>query len=144
MIFDHIKNRDRYQYDQKLYGALCYIAGHANDPFPEERRILGGVVKYLNLKTKPEEEAAFEVHKILGDVQYMISGVEGIQTMDISCGTPSTEFSEEKDYGEFTGEPDGTYWLKPGYFVAVMPNEIHKTGIMKGVPMNVKKIVYKF
>lgn len=144
MIFDHIKNKERYKYDQKLYDALCYIDAHKDDEFPAERKVLAGIAKYLTLKTKPEQDAAFEVHHLQGDVQYMVSGTEGVQTMDFDCGTPTGEFSEEKDYGEFTGEPDGTYWLKPGYFMAVMPYEIHKTGIMYKEPGTVRKIVYKF
>ena len=143
MIYDHIRNKERYRYHEKLYEALCYIAEHAGEEFPAERRILAGIIKYLPLLTKPEEQAVFEMHKLQGDVQYMVEGVEGVQTLDLLAGEPAGEFSEEKDYGEYTGQPDGTYWLKPGYFAVFMPYEIHKTGIMDGTPKVVKKIVYK-
>lgn len=144
MIYDHINNRDRYKYDQKLYQALCYIADHSGEPFPAERKVLGGVVKYLYIQTKPEDQAVFEVHHLLADVHYVVSGVEGFQTADLSAAVPSGPFSEEQDYGEFTAEPDGTYWIKPGYFAVAMPEEVHKTGIMLESPATVQKIVYKF
>ena len=143
MIYDSLQNKERYRHIPKLYEALCYLEQFSEENFPPERRVLGGVVKFLTLRTKPEAEAVFENHRLLGDIHYVIKGVEGIQTADLSHMVPTGEFSEEKDYGEYIGKPDGTYWIRPGYFAVVAPNEVHKTGIMESEPGEVKKIVYK-
>lgn len=148
MIYDSIKNKDRYKDMPKLYEALCYLEGITEENFPEKRIVIDGIKKFVvpkNYETEPEEVAPYEVHHIRADIHYMIKGVEGVQTADESELTPiKGGYILEKDCGEFEGPIDGTYWIKPGYFALVLPGEAHRTGIMNGKPEPILKAVYKY
>jgi len=147
MIYDSIKNKDRYKFDPKLYEALCYLERVTEENFPESKVVLDGILKFVVPKvydTEPVEDAPFEAHAIRADIHYMVVGTEGIQTADTESMKLKGEFSVPNDCGEYEGEPDGTYWIQPGYFAVAFPGEIHKTGIMKGTPEPIKKAVYKY
>lgn len=147
MIYDSILNKDRYKDMPKLYEALCYLENITEENFPQSRVVLNGKLKFVvpkNYETEPEEDAPLEVHAIRADIHYMVKGVEGVQTADARTLKVKVPFSEEKDCGEYEGEVDGTYWLKPGYFALVLPGEAHRTGIMNGKPEPILKAVYKY
>jgi len=147
MIYDSIKNKERYKGIPKLYEGLCYLEQITKENFPAQRVVLDGKLKFVVPKTystKTEEEAKFEVHRTQADIHYMVEGVEGVQTGDSSEMELKGEFSEERDWGEYVGTPSGTYWLTPGHFIATFPNEAHKTGILKDGSKPILKAVYKF
>ena len=146
MIFDSIKNKDRYKDIPKLYEGLCYLAKITKENFPYERIALDGKLKFVVPKTystKTEDEAKFEIHHTQADIHYMVEGVEGVQTGDPS-EMETVAYFPERDWGECKGTPDGTYWLRAGYFVATLPNEAHKTGILCGESKPILKAVYKY
>lgn len=147
MIYDSIKNKDRYKYDPKLYEGLCHLASLTPETFPEKKLVIDGIKKFIVPKvydTEPEEVAPFEAHAIRADIHYMLEGTEGVQTADESACKVIGEFSVPNDCGIYEGEVDGTYWIHPGYFCLVFPHEVHRTGIMQGSPKPIKKAVYKY
>ena len=147
MIYDHIDNRDRYKGMPKLYEGLCWLANVTEENFPKERVVLDGKMKFVVPKTyttKTEEEAAFENHRTQADIHYMVRGVEGIRVEDVSRMQLVGEFSEERDWGKYEGEVEGITWIRDGYFVAVLPGEAHKTGILKDEAKPILKAVYKY
>lgn len=147
MIYDSIKNKERYREMPKLYEALCYLEGITEENFPEKKVVLDGIRKFVvpkKYETEPEEAAPFEAHAIRADIHYMIKGTEGVQTADLREVTPLHEFSVPNDCGEYEGPVDGTYWIKPGYFALVLPGEVHRTGIMKDEPEPILKAVFKY
>lgn len=147
MIYDSIKNKERYKNMPKLYEALCYLEGITEENFPDKKIVLDGIRKFVVPKvyeTESEETAPYESHAIRADIHYMIRGVEGVQTADLMEVTPLREFSVDHDCGEYEGPVDGTYWIKPGYFAVVLPGEVHRTGIMNGKPEPILKAVYKY
>ncbi|MCD8078384.1 MAG: YhcH/YjgK/YiaL family protein [Lachnospiraceae bacterium] len=149
MIFDTIKNKDKYKDMPKVYEALCYLENVTVENMPEKRLDLKPdnqaflVPKVYD--TEPEETAPFEAHRLRADIHYMLEGTEGVQTADVNDPriTPNGEFRVNNDCGDFFGEPDGTYWLRPGLFALSFPGEVHRTGIMKDKPEPIKKVVYK-
>lgn len=147
MIYDSIKNIDRYRNIPQLYEGLLYLRTITKENFPKQRVVLDGKKKFAVPKlyrTKSPEEAHFEVHRTQADIHYMVEGVEGVQTADSAEMELQGTFSEERDWGEYTGVPDGTYWIRPGYFAATFPGEAHKTGLCAGRPQNIRKLVYKY
>ena len=147
MVYDSIANKDRYKDIPQLYQGLCYLAGITRENFPRERVVLDGKRRFVVPKTystKDVNEAKFEVHRTQADIHYMVEGEEGVQTADHTAMTLKGEFSTERDWGEYVGEPDGCYWLRPGYFLATFPYEAHKTGIARGESRPILKAVYKY
>lgn len=147
MIFDSILNKERYREIPWLYEALCSLEQITAETLPHERLTLDGTRKFIvpkRYETEPEEQAAFEAHRLRADIHYMLRGIEGVQTADLRAVTELAPFSEEKDCGEYAGPVDGTYWLRPGYFALVLPGEVHRTGIMNGQPEPIVKAVYKY
>lgn len=147
MIYDHIKNRERYKGIPKLYEGLCTLAKINEENFPKERVVIDGKMKFIVPKTyttKTEEEAKFEIHHTQCDVHYMVHGVEGIKVEDMDKMERKGDFSTERDWGEYVGDVDGIVWISDGYFVATFPDEAHKTGIMKEEPAPILKAVYKY
>lgn len=148
MIYDSIKNKERYKDMPKLYEALCYLETLTPENFTENRITLDGIKKFVVRKdydTESTETAPYEVHHIRADIHYMLVGTEGVQTGDEAELTPiKGGYVLEKDCGEVEGHVDGTYWIKPGYFALVLPYEAHKTGIMVDKPERILKAVYKY
>lgn len=147
MIYDHISNKDRYKGMPQLYEGLCWLAEITEENFHYERVTLDGKLKFVvpkTYETKPEDEAKFENHRTQADIHYMVKGCEGIKVEDISKMELVGEFSEERDWGEYKGDVDGITWIKDGYFVAVLPGEAHKTGIMFGESKPILKSVFKY
>lgn len=150
MIFDSIKNKDKYKDMPKVYEALCYLDTITEENFPQKRIDLKpdnqAFVVPKVYDTEHEETAPFECHRLRADIHYMVVGTEGVQTADVNDSRiiPNGEFRVPNDCGDFSGEPDGTYWIRPGYFALCFPGEVHRTGIMKGKPETIKKAVYKF
>lgn len=149
MIFDNIKNKDRYKDMPKIYKALCYLETLTEENFPEKRIDFEPDNQYFVVpkvyETEPEETAPFECHRLRADIHCMVVGTEGAQTADVNDEriTPNGEFRVSGDCGDFFGEPDGTYWIRPGYFLIAFPGEVHRTGIMNGKPESIKKAVIK-
>jgi len=149
MIFDSIKNKELYKGMPRIYKALEYLETLAPETLPEKRTDFEPDNMFFvvpkRYDTEPESVAPFEAHKLRLDIHYMLEGCEGVQTADINDPriSPDGEFRDKNDCGEFIGEVDGTYWLRPGYFALSFPGEIHRTGIMKSKPEPIKKAVFK-
>jgi len=149
MIFDSIRNKDLYKGMPKVYEALCRLEKITAETLPAKREDYEPDNQFFLVPkvydTEPEEVAPFEAHRLRADIHYMLEGVEGVQTADVNDPriVPDGEFRVNNDCGEFIGQPDGTYWLRPGYFALCFPGEVHRTGIMDGEPKPIKKAVFK-
>ncbi len=149
MIFDSIKNKEKYKEMKRVYEALCYLETLTEENFPEKRIDFEPNNQFFVVPkvydTEPEEVAPFEAHRLRADIHYMVVGTEGVQTADVNDEriTPNGEFRVSSDCGDFFGQPDGTYWIRPGYFAISFPGEVHRTGIMKDKPEPIKKAVFK-
>jgi biofilm protein TabA len=148
MIFDSIKNKEFYKGMPRIYEALEFLETLTPDTLPEKRVDFEQDEYYVLPKrydTVPEQDIPFEVHHARLDIHYMLEGCEGVQSVDETDPSvkPLAEFREDKDIGRFNAEPDGTYWLRPGYFALSLPGEVHKTGFFKDQPIAIKKAIVK-
>lgn len=146
MIFDTIQNKKNYKQDKLLYQALCYLADLHPGEMPAPNTVLIPDTLFCNpvtLTSKPEEGLVYEAHKKYIDLHYIVEGVEGIATADITTLEMVTPYSREKDIGFLTGPEDGRYYVKPGQFMVCYPNDAHKVAIMKKTPAPIQKIVFK-
>jgi YhcH/YjgK/YiaL family protein len=149
MIFDTIRNKHLYRDMPRVYQALEYLEALTITTLPGKRVDFEPDNKFFIVPkiyvTEPENVAPLEAHRLRIDIHYMLEGVEGIQTVAVSDERiiPDGEFRVSDDCGEFSGETDGTYWLRPGYFALCFPGEAHRTGIMRDEPRPIKKAVFK-
>ena len=122
MIFDTLKN------------ANCY--------FPLNPAYQEAVQEY---ETKHEVDARFEGHRKYIDIQYIISGVEVMDAIEIAQATPATEYNEEKDVTFYqSGKSTARAALTADHFAIFLPHDIHRPGLsLDNTPSTVKKIVVK-
>jgi YhcH/YjgK/YiaL family protein len=101
-------------------------------------------VQVKEYDTKPPEEAKFETHNKMFDIQYVVSGEE-LFSLAPRDGLEETEpYSDEKDITFYRDPPQyGSLQLRPGDLVVVSPDEAHKPACMVGKPSPVKKIIIK-
>jgi len=104
--------------------------------------IYGLVQEYT---TKSEEQGKFEGHRKYIDIQYIISGIESIEVIDISKAKANTEYNDVKDIEFYdNNEKTGNVVLENGEYAILYPNDIHKPGMTFGnKSTTVKKIVVK-
>ncbi len=146
MIFDTLKNKANYKQSPLLYQALCYLDALKQGSLPLPGTVLVQEKLFANpitLISKPEEDLLFEAHRNYIDIHYMVKGIEGIATADLSALNVVIPYDEEKDIEFLTGEEDGRYYLKPGQFMICYPTDAHKVAIMKDLPDKIQKIVLK-
>lgn len=146
MIFDSLKNKERYKDFPLLYQALNYLAQLKPDELPDSTVVLIKDTLFLNpvsLVSRPEAECIYEAHKKYTDLHYILEGVEGIATAAPSALTETSAYDEAKDIMFFEGPEDGRYYLKPGQFMVCFPEDAHKVAMMKDNPAPIKKIVFK-
>lgn len=146
MIFDTIQNKDHYKDNALLYQALTYLEHLTPQTFPETTHVLIPDVVFCNpvtLTSKPEEQCIYEAHRRYIDVHYIVEGVEGIATAQVSSLSVATPYHTQKDVEFFEGNEDGRYYLKPGQFMVCWPTDAHKVAMMQDAPAHIRKIVCK-
>ena len=103
---------------------------------------------YVNIhgyETLPERECCWENHKHTVDIQYLISGSEGIRWTSVEeLGVP-TRYIKEKDRQEFAVPlgPISLITLQAGWFALFMPGDAHCPMISLREPNLVRKAVVK-
>lgn len=109
---------------------------------------LGELNWYANVHcytTLPDIECAWENHTRTIDIQYMVSGSEGIRwTAAHQLGTPG-RYLEDKDREEF-GSPScatSLLHLHPGMFAIFLPGDAHCPKITLSKPETLRKVVVK-
>lgn len=149
MIVDNLKNSEMYYgLSNKFEKAFEFIRKVAEENLPVGKYEIDGTGVYglvQEYTSKTEEQGKFEGHRKYIDIQYIISGIERIEVIDISKAQPNTEYNNEKDI-EFYDNNEKTVnvVLEAGEYVILYPNDIHKPGMTFGnEPTTVKKIVVK-
>lgn len=146
MIFDTIKNRKNYRDFPALFQALEFLSTLSLQEFPKEKVELDGSDLFANpvcLTSKPECDCIYEAHETYIDLHYIMEGIEGIQTADLSSLSVVTPYEASTDIGFYEGKADGLYYLKAGQFMVCWPQDAHKVAIMKDKPEGIRKIVVK-
>jgi len=130
-----------------LSKSLAWLGKHAaTAEFGDH--LLGVSGWYANVhgyETLPEAECKWENHLHTIDIQYLISGREGIRWAALNqLGIPK-HYIEDKDRQEFD-VPSGTASLivmRPGMFAVFLPGEAHCPKIAFPKTVTLRKVVVK-
>lgn len=92
--------------------------------------------------TRPVDQATWEGHRKYIDVQYILSGVEGITCNDIGQMSATQDYDANRDFQPFTGQGD-LLTIRAGFFAIFFPHDIHQPAVAIGQPGPVRKVVVK-
>jgi len=149
MIVDNLSNSKMYYgLSNKFEKAFDFIRKVAVENLPVGKYEIEGTDVYglvQEYTSKTEEQGKFEGHRKYIDIQYIISGIEIIEVMDISKAKANTEYNDVKDIEFYdNNEKTGNVVLESGEYAILYPNDIHKPGMTFGnTPTTVRKIVVK-
>ena len=149
MILDTMKNHQMYHcMHEKFAEAFAFIEKAVAQDLPVDRYELDGKALYAFIQsydTRPLADGKMEGHQNYIDIQYVISGRERIDLVDISRATAKTEYNPEKDVQFYTDDGiAGSYQLEAGDYGIFFPQDLHKPCLQAcGAPEAVKKIVVK-
>lgn len=139
MIFDKIENINRYGLNLRFVQDDLEKHQFGKGKFEIEGLHAFGID--LEYETKLEDKALWEAHRKYLDIHVLLEGEEYIHINDINNMKSSKEY--EDDYELFDGMSEQSIHLRPGYFLVLFPNEVHKTSILVNNSITVKKKVYK-
>ena len=145
MIIDQLDNGLFYfALNERLHRALLYLQKTDLSSLPvgkheiEGQRIFALVEEF---KTKPAEQGIWEAHRKYLDIHYVIAGREKIGYAAIKHMRPGA-YDVEKDLGIFEGEGDFMV-ARPGTFIIMFPQDVHRPGMAVQEPEPIKKLVMK-
>ncbi len=149
MIFDTLQNCEKYYalhtgFDQAFAFIKKAVAeNYAVGKYEIDGRKIHASIQEYN--SKAEADAKFEGHRKYIDIQYIASGAEIMQVVDIQKASLKTDYNQEKDV-EFYHDTDkaGNTLVEAGEYGIFFPNDIHKPGLsVLGNSAPVKKILVK-
>ena len=143
MIFDRLENISRYVSTVPNYQEIAtFLARNDLEELPLGRieispRLYANVETYVG---RDPSVTLFEGHCRYSDIQIVIAGKE---RFDFSGETrKDPEVDRERDIYFCSPASFGSFTLEPGFFVLLLPNELHRPALdFNGKP--VKKIVFK-
>ncbi|MDR1468680.1 MAG: YhcH/YjgK/YiaL family protein, partial [Spirochaetaceae bacterium] len=101
-------------------------------------------VQVKEYDTKPPEDARFETHDKMFDIQFVVSGEELFGLAPRAGLKETTPYDAEKDITFYHDPPRyGSVLLRAGDFIVVSPDDAHKPACMMEKPAPVKKIIVK-
>ena len=146
MIADHIRNAALYYgMSPRLAKALRYLAETDFSRIAPGKVDLDGADLYAMISeytTKPVAETKWEAHRKYIDVQFLVTGQEGIAVADLPTLKPAAPYDEAKDFQLL----EGSGWslsLKAHMFAIFFPHDAHMPCIAEGAPAPVRKVVVK-
>ena len=149
MIIGNIKNAERYfpVHGGLARGFAC-LRRAAEEGLAPGKYEIDGEVLYASAQeyeTFPEEGRVFEGHKKYIDLQFIVSGRERMEIVDIARAEEITPYDGTVDAAFFA--PKETAWsgiLEAGDFAILFPEDLHRPGLRAdGTAEAVKKIVVK-
>ena len=148
MVFDSIKNCATYYGMHKNFEkAFNFIKKAVEENLAVGKYELDGKELFASVQeydSKTDEQAKNEAHKNYIDIQYVVSGTEIIESVEIDKATPNTEYNPEKDVMFYQKSEDAVKLvLCAGEYAILFPQDVHRPGLCVDAPAPVKKIVVK-
>ncbi|MBQ8634925.1 YhcH/YjgK/YiaL family protein [bacterium] len=148
MIFDNLKNKKLYYSLHKNFEkAFDFLANTDLKNLPDGKYEIDGNEIYANvqsLKTKPQEEKKWEVHRKYIDIQYIISGKEKMgYGLLKDFPTTTIKYDEDKDIEFLDGKPFNFIDVQEGNFVIFFENDVHAPMLCVDSEENIKKVIVK-
>lgn len=128
---------------------LAYLASARVQDLPDGRYEVDGERVYAlvqSYQTLPEDEnAKYEAHRRYIDIQYIVSGVEGMGWAPLEQMQVNKEYSPEKDIllGACPISRATLVQVNAGEAAVFFPGDAHAPKLACGAPGPVKKIVVK-
>lgn len=146
MILTSLTNADLYAtIHPRLAQGIAYLRSGDWQGKAPGTYVLDGDALSANIQqydTIQPDEARWEAHRVYTDIQYVISGREGIAVGMLENFTPITEYAPDKDILFFDGSGD-VVDLDAGMLTILFPHDVHKPRLTAGEPSHVEKIVLK-
>lgn len=148
MIFDNLSNCGKYfglnKSFEKAFEFLKSVTADTEDKKYElDGKELYAIVSGYN--TKAPGDGRLEAHRNYIDIQYIVSGIETIEAVDLSKVCPKDGYNPEKDVEFFEDvEKTSKCVVEAGEYGIFFPNDVHKPGLAyNGNSTPVKKVVVK-
>jgi len=147
MIYDCLENLSLMPLPTPIRKKIAAFLRKAAE-LPDGKHEIDGSKVYVNLShitTKPLEEGVFEAHRKYADIQIVLEGAEQIGITQYPELDVKTPYSEPKDvvfYEPRTPEYSEVA-MRPGYFVLLLPQDIHMPCLAVKDPQPVRKAVVK-
>lgn len=143
MIFDTIEYVKNYQGLGRVYEALEFLAKTDFSKIPlGKHEIDGDNLFYMVNEYETELNGEVEAHTKYIDIQAILEGEEIIGVAPISVEKKTTVECPENDYCLYECETQPIL-MKPGSFLVLYPNDLHRPCIAVGSPAHVRKVVMK-
>lgn len=146
MIVDSLAHAALYErLTRNMPHAFAFLRRADLPTLPLGRHDLAGDAAYAvvhEYPTKPAGECIWEGHRRYIDVQYILSGVEGITVADITRMRPLADYDPARDFQPFEGAGD-LLSLHAGFYAIFFPHDIHQPAVALGHPAVVRKVVVK-
>ncbi len=150
MIIDNLKNCELYYgAHERFEKAFDFIKKAVEENLEIGKYEIDGKNLYAMVQeytAKLPEDAKFETHKNYIDIQYIISGKEKMEMMDIEKATPKTDYNPEKDVTFYENTDCTTVgFFADGEYGIYFPNDVHRPGMAIDINNRetVRKIVVK-
>ena len=149
MIIDKLENAAIYAGLGKEFEAgFAFLKRAVAEDLAPGKYEIDGDALYASVQeyvTFPDEGRVYEGHKKYIDLQFIVSGTERLEIVDIARAEETTPYDESIDAAFFAPEATPTTLiLQANDFAIFYPHDLHRPGLREsgeGVP--VKKIVVK-
>ena len=149
MIFDRLEHSKQYEnVHPRFKAAFEFIRTAVEENYEVGRYEIDGTNLYAIVQaynSKQEADAKNEAHKRYIDIQYVVSGMECIDSTDLCNAEPKTEYDPVKDVQFYHPATRPTRSvLQVGDYGIYFPHDVHRPGMcLNGDSQPVKKIVVK-
>lgn len=144
MVTDSLDNLEKYVSLNPLFTDVVKFI-RENDLMALEpgKHLIKGNDLFVNITTavgKTEEEATFETHRRMIDIQIPLDNTEGYGYMPLG-DLPEAPYDEMKDVSKYPGvRPRSVIYCEPGEFAIFWPQDGHQPCIGNG---NIRKAIFK-
>jgi YhcH/YjgK/YiaL family protein len=99
----------------------------------------------MTIPSKPASEQPAEKHETYFDIHLLLDGEEVIGwQLDDGSEVPSQSYDSEKDFALYGELKDESFVkLRPGMFVVLFPEELHRPGLTESDKNAIRKVVVK-
>ncbi len=144
MVVDTLNNLERYVSLNPLFeDVVKFIKENDLNKLEAGKHYIKEGDLFVNITTaqgKTEEEATFETHRKMLDIQIPLDNEEGYGYMPLA-DLPEKEYNAEKDVTKYPGvKPQTVVTCKPGQFAIFWPEDGHQPCIGKG---DIHKAIFK-
>jgi biofilm protein TabA len=149
MIIDSLANAASYANLSPLFAAGFEYLRQFDPNTPDGKYEIDGKKLFASVQrytTAPEDQKAWEAHRVYADIQYMVAGREKIFYTPVGNLTVSVPYNDAKDVEKYANDLKGAaagVVLSAGEFGIYLPQDGHKPGCFVDAPEPIVKVVVK-